>query len=149
MKVSRRATYGIMAVIDLAMNGKDIPVQARAIAKRQAIPIKFLEQVLHSLKKAGLIDSLRGAQGGYLLLKEPSALSVADVLEVLDGPVLHHAVHRDSAFDRHLPKQELLLGDVWKQVAEAEHDVLHRITITELASRQRAIEQHRNPMYHI
>ena len=149
MKVSRRTTYGIMAVIDLAMNGKDVPVQARAIAKRQAIPIKFLEQVLHSLKKAGLIDSLRGAQGGYLLLKEPSALSVADILEVLDGPVLHHAVHRDSAFDRRLPKQELLLGDVWKQVAEAEHDVLHRITINELARRQRAIEQHRNPMYHI
>lgn len=149
MKVSRRTTYGIMAVIDLAMNGKDVPVQARAIAKRQAIPIKFLEQVLHSLKKAGLIDSLRGAQGGYLLLKEPSALSVADILEVLDGPVLHHAVHRDSAFDRQLSKQELLLGDVWKQVAEAEHDVLHRITINELASRQRAIEQHRNPMYHI
>ena len=97
MKVSRRTTYGIMAVIDLAMNGKDVPVQARAIAKRQAIPIKFLEQVLHSLKKAGLIDSLRGAQGGYLLLKEPSALSVADILEVLDGPVLHPAVHRDSA----------------------------------------------------
>lgn len=149
MKVSRRTTYGIMAVIDLAMNGKDVPVQARAIAKRQAIPIKFLEQVLHSLKKAGLIDSLRGAQGGYLLLKEPSALSVADILEVLDGPVRHHAVHQDSAFNRNLPKQELLLGDVWKQVAEAEHDVLHRITINELASRQRAIEQHRNPMYHI
>ncbi len=149
MRVSRRTTYGIMAVIDLAMNGKDVPVQARAIANRQAIPIKFLEQVLHSLKKAGLIDSLRGAQGGYRLLKEPSALSVADILEVLDGPVLHHTVHLSSAFDRHLPKQELLLGYVWKQVAEAEHDVLHRITITELASRQRAIEEHRNPMYHI
>lgn len=149
MKVSRRATYGIMAVIDLAMNGKDTPVQARAIAKRQAIPIKFLEQVLHSLKKAGLIDSLRGAQGGYLLNKEPSALSIADILEVLDGPVLYRTDHRDAALDRHLPKQELLLGHVWKQVAEAEHQVLHRITITELAGRQRAIEEHRNPMYHI
>jgi|SRR5512147_163677 Rrf2 family protein len=149
MKVSRRATYGIMAVIDLAMNGTDVPVQARAIAKRQTIPIKFLEQVLHSLKKAGLIDSLRGAQGGYLLLKEPSALSVADILEVLDGPVLHQTVHRDSAFDRQLPKQELLLEHVWKQVAEAEHDVLHRITINELASRQRVIEEQHNPMYHI
>ena len=101
------------------------------------------------MKKAGLIDSLRGAQGGYLLLKEPSVLSVADILDVLDGPVLHHVVHRDSAFDRHLPKQELVLGHVWKQVAEAEHEVLHRITITELASRQRVIEEHRNPMYHI
>jgi len=149
MKVSRRAAYGIMAVIDLAMNGQEAPVQAKAIARRQAIPIKFLEQVLHSLKKAGLIDSLRGAQGGYLLLKEPSALSVADILEVLDGPVLHHEINQDLVLDRQLPKEELVLGHVWKQVAEAEHQVLHRITITELASRQRVIEEHRNPMYHI
>lgn len=149
MKVSRRATYGIMAAIDLAMNGNEVPVQARAIARRQAIPIKFLEQVLHSMKKAGLIDSLRGAQGGYLLLKEPSALSVADVVEVLDGPMFHREFRHDSALDRHLSKQELILGHVWKLVAQAEHDVLHRITINELAGRQRAIEERRNPMYHI
>lgn len=149
MKVSRRATYGIMAAIDLAMNGREAPVQARAIARRQAIPIKFLEQVLHTMKKAGLIDSLRGAQGGYRLLKEPSALSVADLLEVLDGPVFDHVVNGTSILDRQRPKQELLLGQVWKQVAQAEHDVLQRITIDELAGRQRAIEGRRNPMYHI
>jgi Rrf2 family protein len=149
MKVSQRATYGIMAAIDLAMNGKEAPVQARAIARRQAIPIRFLEQVLHSMKKAGLVESLRGAQGGYLLLKEPAALSVADILEVLEGPVFHRAFQNDQPFDRSLSKQELLLGQVWKQVAQAEHEVLHRITIDELAGRQRAIEERRNPMYHI
>ncbi|HEX5646383.1 MAG TPA: Rrf2 family transcriptional regulator [Nitrospira sp.] len=149
MKVSQRATYGIMAAIDLAMNGKESPVQARAIARRQAIPIRFLEQVLHSMKKAGLVESLRGAQGGYLLSKEPSALSVADILEVLEGPVFHRAFQGDRPFDRSLPKQELLLGQVWKQVAQAEHEVLNRITIDELAGRQRAIEERRNPMYHI
>jgi Rrf2 family protein len=149
MKVSQRATYGIMAAIDLAMNGKEAPVQARAIARRQAIPIRFLEQVLHSMKKAGLVESLRGAQGGYLLLKEPAALSVADILEVLEGPVFHRAFQNDQPFGRSLSKQELLLGQVWKQVAQAEHEVLHRITIDELAGRQRAIEERRNPMYHI
>ncbi|MBM4126350.1 MAG: Rrf2 family transcriptional regulator [Nitrospira sp.] len=149
MKVSQRATYGIMAAIDLAMNGKEAPVQARAIARRQAIPIRFLEQVLHSMKKAGLVESLRGAQGGYLLSKEPSALSVADILEVLEGPVFYRAFQGDQPFDRPLPKQELLLGQVWKQVAQAEHEVLNRITIDELAGRQRAIEERRNPMYHI
>lgn len=149
MKVSQRATYGIMAAVDLAMNGKEAPVQARAIARRQAIPIRFLEQVLHSMKKAGLVESLRGAQGGYLLLKEPSALSVADVLEVLEGPVFQRAFQSDHSLDRPLPKQELLLGQVWKQVAQAEHEVLNRITIDKLADRQRAIEERRNPMYHI
>ena len=69
MKVSHRATYGILAAVDLAMNGKDVPIQARAIARRQSIPVRFLEQVLHAMKKAGLVDSTRGAQGGYLLLR--------------------------------------------------------------------------------
>lgn len=149
MRVSRRATYGIMAAVDLAMNSKEAPIQARVIARRQAIPIKFLEHVLHSMKTAGIIDSHRGAQGGYRLLKEPSALSVADVLEVLDGPVLHRALPSDSLADRDRPTQELLLGHVWDQVAQAEHNVLQKITIEELVERQREIEERHNLMYHI
>ena len=148
MKVSRRSTYGIMAVIDLAMNAKEAPVQARAIARRQAIPIKFLEQVLHAMKRAGIIDSLRGAQGGYRLLREPSTLSVADVLEVLEGPVFHRVIH-DSLSAGHQPKQDQLLGHVWNQVAQAEHDVLQKITIDELVDRQREIDDRHNLMYHI
>jgi len=138
-----------MAVIDLALNGKEAPFQARVIARRQAIPNKFLEQVLHSMKRAGILDSLRGAQGGYRLLKDPSVLSVADVLEVLDGSVRDRAISDDSLIDRCQPKQELLLGYVWEQVAQAERNVLQRITIDELASRQRKIEERHNPMYHI
>jgi len=149
MKVSRRSTYGIMAIIDLAMNGKEAPIQARVIARRQAIPIKFLEQVLHSMKTAGIIDSLRGAQGGYRLLREPSALSVADILEVLEGPVFHRTITADPVLDRDRPTQELLLGHVWDQVAQAEHDVLQKITIEELVDRQREIEERHNLMYHI
>jgi len=148
MKVSRRSTYGIMAVIDLAMNAKEAPVQARAIARRQAIPIKFLEQVLHAMKRAGIIDSLRGAQGGYRLLKEPSALSVADVLEALEGPVFSRRIN-DSLSAGHPPKQDQLLGYVWNQVAQAECDVLQKITIHELVDRQREIDDRHNLMYHI
>jgi Rrf2 family protein len=138
-----------MAAVDLAMNAKETPIQARAIARRQGIPIRFLEQVLNAMKKAGLVDSLRGAQGGYRLQKEPASLSVADILEALDGPVFHRTLQGRPEFDRYLTKQELLLGQVWKQVAQAEHEVLQRITIDDLASRQRAIEARRSPMYHI
>src|SRR5262249_2698903 len=88
MKVSLRATYGIMAAIDLAMGAERLPIQARSIARRQGIPARFLEQVLHTMKKAGLISSLRGAQGGYVLTKNPADLSIAEILEALDGPLL-------------------------------------------------------------
>jgi Rrf2 family protein len=149
MKVSQRVTYGIMAAVDLAMNAKEAPVQARAIARRQGIPVRFLEQVLNAMKKAGLVESVRGSQGGYMLQKEPSAVSIADILEALDGPVFHRVFQGNPALDRHLTRQELLLGQVWKEVAQAEHDVLQRITISDLALRQRVIEERRSPMYHI
>ena len=88
MKVSLRATYGIMAAVDLAMHLETAPVQSKSIARRQAIPARFLEQVLHGMKKAGLVSSVRGAQGGYVLLKKPSEVSVVEILEALDGPLL-------------------------------------------------------------
>ena len=149
MKVSQRVTYGIMAAVDLAMNGNNAPVQARAIARRQTIPVRFLEQVLHAMKKSGLVESLRGAQGGYMLLRKPSELSVADIWEALDGPVFHRTPQSRSVLHKRLSKQDLLLGNVWDQVQQAERDVLDGVTVEHLVGRQRAIEEQRNPMYHI
>lgn len=149
MKVSQRVTYGIMAAVDLAINGKETPIQARMIARRQGIPVRFLEQVLHALKKAGLVESQRGAQGGYLLTHKPADLSVAEILEALEGPVFHRSFAHYNAADKRTSKPELLLGDVWEQVQQAERKVLESITVEQLAGRQRAIEAQRNPMYHI
>ena len=88
MKVSLRATYGIIAAVDLALHHAEHPVCAKSIAKRQAIPARFLEQVLHAMKKAGVVTSQRGAQGGYVLSRKPWELSVADILDALEGPLL-------------------------------------------------------------
>lgn len=149
MKVSLRATYGIMAAVDLAMHLGAAPVQAKSIARRQAIPPRFLEQVLHSMKKAGLVSSLRGAQGGYVLSKKPSEVSIVEILEALDGPLspLNGGASRVQV--RRLGKPELLLGKVWEQVYQAERHVLEAISVEELAGQQRMIEQERSLMYHI
>lgn len=148
MKVSHRATYGIMAAVDLALNGKEAPIQARTIARRQGIPVRFLEQVLHAMKKAGLVESQRGAQGGYFLVPQPATLSIADIVEALEGPVLHRTLPAAPS-RRHISRPEMLLGDVWAQVEQAERKVLESITVEQLAGRQRAIEAQRTPMYHI
>lgn len=147
MKVSLRSTYGIMAAVDLAMQAGSAPVQARAIARRQGIPARFLEQVLHAMKKAGLVLSQRGAQGGYVLSKKPSDVSVAEILEALEGPFLrltdtNGRLHSGTT-------SEALLAKVWDRVHEAERHVLEAITVEELAGQQRQIEQQRSPMYHI
>jgi Rrf2 family transcriptional regulator, cysteine metabolism repressor len=149
MKVSLRATYGIMAAVDLAMHLGTAPVQAKSIARRQAIPARFLEQVLHSMKKAGLVSSLRGAQGGYVLSKKPSEVSIADILEALDGPLLPPLGGAGRAQMRRIGKPELLLGKVWEQVYQAERQVLEAISVEKLAGQQRALEQERSLMYHI
>ncbi len=149
MKVSKRVTYGIMAAVDLAINAKESPIQARAIARRQGIPVRFLEQVLHALKNADLVESHRGAQGGYLLSREPSTLSIATILEALEGPVFHRSSVRQGAHDRSTTKPELLLGDVWEQVQQAERKVLEGITVEHLATHQRTLDAQQNPMYHI
>ncbi|OGW48411.1 MAG: hypothetical protein A2V62_01565 [Nitrospirae bacterium RBG_19FT_COMBO_58_9] len=149
MKVSLRATYGIMAAVDLAMHLGTAPVQAKSIARRQAIPARFLEQVLNGMKKAGLVSSQRGAQGGYVLSKKPSEVSVIEILEALDGPLspLKGGDGRDRV--RRPGKPELLLGRVWEQVCQAERHVLEAISVEELAGQQRVLEHERSLMYHI
>jgi Rrf2 family protein len=149
MKVSLRSTYGIMAAVDLAMQSGSAPVQAKSIARRQGIPARFLEQVLHAMKKAGLVASLRGAQGGYVLSKKPSELSIAEILEALDGPFLAVAGLNGQNPLRHSAKSDALLTKVWDRVYEAERHVLEAITVEELAGQQRQLEEQRTLMYHI
>ena len=149
MKVSLRSTYGILAAVDLAMQAGSAPIQAKSIARRQRIPARFLEQVLHAMKKAGLVASVRGAQGGYVLSKKPSELSIAEVLEALDGPILAVAGLNGQNPLRHSAKSDALLGKIWDRVYEAERHVLEAITVEELADQQRQLEEQRTLMYHI
>jgi Rrf2 family cysteine metabolism transcriptional repressor len=135
-----------MAAVDLAMQSGSAPIQAKAIARRQGIPARFLEQVLHAMKKAGLVSSQRGAQGGYILSKKPADVSVAEILEALEGPFVRSITEMNG---RVTSKSEALLSKVWERVHEAERHVLEGITVEELAGRQRQIEQQRSLMYHI
>jgi len=151
MKVSLKATYGIMAALDLTVQNGSAPVQAKAIARRQAIPLRFLEQVLHAMKRAGLVESLRGAQGGYRLNKKPSDVSLAEIVEALDGPLSSPSLSRGSTARRlHGQfKPDALLANVWERVHQAELSVLGVVTLKELAERQQQLEQERTLMYHI
>jgi len=150
MKVSLKATYGIMAALDLVLQNGAAPVQAKAIARRQAIPLRFLEQVLHGMKKAGLVESVRGAQGGYTLGKKPTDVSLAEIVEALDGP-LSPGTSRGSIARRLRGqlKPDALLADVWERVHQAELSVMGTVTLKELAERQQQLDHKRTLMYHI
>lgn len=85
MKLSTKGRYGLRAILDLAINGQTEAVALSGIAERQDISISYLEQLIAKLKKAGIVNSIRGAQGGYLLAKKPEEISVGDILRALEG----------------------------------------------------------------
>ncbi len=85
MKLSTKGRYGLRAMVDLACNCVKEPVSISSISERQNISISYLEQLIAKLKKAGLVNSIRGSQGGYVLAKSPDCISVGEVLRALEG----------------------------------------------------------------
>lgn len=85
MKLSTKGRYGLRAMIDLAIHSKDEAVSIASIAARQKISESYLEQLIPKLRKAGMISSVRGAGGGYMLAKPASEISVGDILRALEG----------------------------------------------------------------
>lgn len=87
MRLSTRGHYGLKAMFELAKNYGSGPISLRTVAERQNLSDHYLEQLIAVLRKAGLVKSVRGAQGGYVLAREPSEIKVGDVVRVLEGPI--------------------------------------------------------------
>lgn len=87
MRLSARAEYGLLALVDLALFSSERPVQAKRIAERQGIPKQYLDQLIMDLKKAGLVLSLRGRQGGYQLARPASTISLWEAITTFEAPI--------------------------------------------------------------
>jgi Rrf2 family protein len=124
MTVSVKAEYALQAILDLAMQPPATPVKIADIARRQKIPQKFLELILVGLKQAGFVESRRGAEGGYLLARQPEQLTVGEVLRFVEGPQQGKGSTRrrvDTPF-----------SDMWKKVDGAVAEILEKTTFAEL-----------------
>lgn len=87
MKLSTKARYGVRAMADLAINYGGSPVSIKSISERQHVSEYYLEQLFSSLRKAELVKSIRGAQGGYILTREPKDITIDEIMDVLEGPI--------------------------------------------------------------
>ena len=146
-----KVTYGIMATIELARQDASTPLQAKVIAKRQGIPARFIEQILQRLKQAGIVRSLRGAQGGYTLAQHPSQISLADLVNSMNGAASEPSI-KNWADDGHPENRQVpkaLLSSIWQQVQEAEQAVLRVISLQKLAEQYQKLETEAGVMYHI
>ncbi|MFJ9945362.1 RrF2 family transcriptional regulator [Streptomyces erythrochromogenes] len=88
MRISARADYAVRAALQLAASAGDGPLKAEAIADAQDIPHKFLEGILNDMRRGGLVLSQRGGNGGYRLAKPAASISIADVIRIVDGPLV-------------------------------------------------------------
>lgn len=87
LRFSTRGHYGLKAVFDLAQHYGTKPIPLKKVAERQHLSENYLEQLMAMLRKAGLVKSVRGAQGGYMLTREPALIKVGEIVRVLEGPI--------------------------------------------------------------
>jgi Rrf2 family protein len=131
VRVSARADYAIRALLELAA-ATDVPVRADAIAKAQAIPTKFLENLLVDLRRTRLVVSRRGRDGGYRLARPASSITLADVIRAVDGPLagVRDAAPEDVAYTGAAAS----LTEVWVAVRASLRSVLEATTLADVAT---------------
>lgn len=146
-----KVTYGIMATVELARHKDTQPLQAKVIAQRQKIPTRFIEQIMQRLKQAGIVRSARGAQGGYTLTKTPSQISLASLVNSMNGAQreLLNGITDNNGNSNQQPLSTSLLSGIWQQVEEAEQGILNNISIQSLLEQYEKLETQRALMYHI
>jgi Rrf2 family cysteine metabolism transcriptional repressor len=135
MKLSTRTRYGVRAIIELAANDSKKPLQLKVIAQRQDISIKYLEQLMNALRSGGIVRSIRGARGGYILAKPPNQIKLGDVFNCLEGPVTTAECVENEDYCRRATDCAARL--LWVQLQEAIKNVLESVTVQDLLDRAR------------
>ena len=131
MKLSTRTRYGLRAILDLAMYQGKRPIQLKVIAKHQQISIKYLEQLIAILRTAGLVRSIRGSKGGYVLARPAQEIRVSDVFFALEGPspIAVECLENKDSCTRVL---DCIAREVWVKVQDAIIEVLKSMTLQDL-----------------
>lgn len=139
MKLSTRGRYGVTAMYELALNYGKGPLSLRTIAAKQDISDNYLEQLICSLRNAGLVKSTRGAQGGYVLTKSPEEITIGDIITIMEGPIaLVDCLLNDVDSEHQICKKanHCVTRDVWENVCQSISEVLDSITLADLCEKR-------------
>jgi Rrf2 family protein len=138
VRLTSKTAYGVQALFDMAFHGAGRAVQAKEVAERQGIPLRYLEQILQELRRAGLVEAKRGPGGGYALARPPEELALRDVVVALDGPI-------DSLLSTEEGAQSQVTGEVWRELGAAVSGLLSALTVRDLVARAEARNLTRAP----
>ena len=135
MKISTKGRYALRLMLDIALNSHGAAVPLRDVAQRQDISDKYLEQIVTPLSRAGLVRSVRGAGGGYLLTRDPAEYTVGEILRPLEGSLAPvSCVDGSECCGR---AEQCVTLEVWREIQQAVSGVVDRITLADLVERQR------------
>ncbi len=131
MRVSAKTDYAVRALLELAVGGEG-PVKAERLAQAQAIPLKFLENILTDLRHAGIVRAQRGAEGGYWLARDPAEVTVGEVIRAVDGPLasVRGEAPEDVAYDG--AAQNLRV--VWVALRASMRSVVDEVTLEDVVN---------------
>jgi Rrf2 family transcriptional regulator, iron-sulfur cluster assembly transcription factor len=140
MKITTKIRYGVRLICDIAFYSEGKPVQVKTVSKRQEISAKYTEQIFQKLKKAGVIKSVRGPFGGYLLAKNPEEITVGDIIKAIDGKEIELVFC--SGYPQGVKKpckrfRECVVSDVWEGASRSLMDYFNSITINQICVRAR------------
>jgi Rrf2 family iron-sulfur cluster assembly transcriptional regulator len=130
MKLSTKVRYGVRAVFDIAFHNSGRPTQAREIAKRQEIPLRYLEQIFQDLRRSRIVDAKRGPKGGYSLGRTTDKITVGDVIRAVQGPISLLAMGNEP---------DPIWPNIWSELGQKVGDVFDGVTIHDLCTRGEAL----------
>lgn len=136
MKISTKGRYALRLMLDLAMNHNGSFIPLKAVSQRQDISDKYLEQIVHLLSKGGLVQSARGAQGGYRLTREPADYTVGEILRLVEGSLVPVACLECGANCEHTDK--CMTIDLYKRMQKAIDDIVDGTTLVDLIKEHEA-----------
>jgi Rrf2 family protein len=134
VRVTAKVDYAVRALTELASVGAGTTMKGDRLADSQGLPVKFLENILAELRRAGIVASQRGSEGGYRLARDPATVSVADVIRAVEGPLAD--VHGTPPEELDLPGPAAPLREVWLSTRAALRSVLEHVTIADVATGQ-------------
>ncbi len=147
MKLSTKGRYGLRAMLDLAVNSVGDHVSLYNIAERQEVSENYLEQVFSTLRKAGLVKSVKGAQGGYILANQPSKTTVGTILRALEGDLAVVDEEKEKSAGNLIIR--CIKDKVWDRMNESLNSVVDSITLEDLLLNYKKMEGGNNEMYFI
>ena len=134
MRLTTKGRFAVTAMLDLALHGSDGPVTLAGISERQKISLSYLEQLFGKLRRRALVESVRGPGGGYNLAREPSRVSVADIVRAVEEPLdSTQCGGRENCHG----DQRCMTHDLWEELNTTVYDFLAGVTLSQLVERQR------------